>query len=313
VVHKEVAVPFASTSWYFDGSGDRVTITTKDSSYLVAAADHFTISFWVRYSSLPTTGNQVTLYVDEFGTALYLKRLPDNSLVYELTYGGPIGNTSSPPSQTITLDTWYFIEVCRRPYYGTKKTDVYVNGDFVGTYVAGDGSMNIGNPIGNTLYVGGDTTAANSLHGYMSHVVVLHDVAWRDQDGNSSIGIPSGYTYSLSGWELRTPFLMDSTGQITHNAGGYPSAEMTVSDRIAYRLKDRPMMILKGVVLDVNGSPAQRDVVVFSREDPRLLRSVRSLVDGAWEVSVPSGEYVCVAFDEGVNPFNAIVYDRVEV
>ncbi len=124
---------YGGSSGYLDGAGDYLSIA--NSSAFVFTAD-VTIETWIRFDSLPTSGNQaaiVTSWDDVSGRSFYFI-LFNNAGTMQLGFGISSDGTSGNSTQNFVnwlpvINTEYHIAVCR----SGSNVRFFVNGVQVGT------------------------------------------------------------------------------------------------------------------------------------------------------------------------------------
>jgi Concanavalin A-like lectin/glucanases superfamily len=96
-------------------------LSLADSDDWAFGTGNFTIDFWVRFNSFPTTGNHMDFYAQSTNASNYveigLRRAPDTDLrwVWSVFTGGTdiVGIVSVYPSPDLVLNTWYHMAYVR--------------------------------------------------------------------------------------------------------------------------------------------------------------------------------------------------------
>lgn len=107
---------FNSGSIRFDGTGDY--ISTLDSNDWDLGSSNFTIDFWIRFNSLPTTGNY-TSPINQWATSnlSWIYNIYNNSGTYKSQFYYSTDGTNitgnSDDTITLTTNTWYHIAIIR--------------------------------------------------------------------------------------------------------------------------------------------------------------------------------------------------------
>jgi hypothetical protein len=126
-------VPGDVTSYDFDGTGDYLSIPDHaDWDVAGSNSDNWTIDFWVKHRSTPTTTEEHYIVQSEGNSnnAWYLKMNTTHGLVFGVSSGGDVGfiRTTQSGGAIITDTNWHHIAMIKKAAeYG-----VYVDGSQYG-------------------------------------------------------------------------------------------------------------------------------------------------------------------------------------
>lgn len=200
---------FASTSIYFDGSGDRLTFPASSTWDL---GDTFTIEFWMYPLEWPGSGNACRLLM--FGPNGYF-----SSCLIQILSGGNIGfslpaggiSTCYVGSGSATLNEWHHYAFS----VNNKICKIFKDG----VLVAGPAYVDTASDSGgtNSFYIGYDTVGTVNFNykGYLSDVRVSVGVARYDSNFSAPTSEPTYPNYSLPKTELLLHF---NPSQKTYNS-----------------------------------------------------------------------------------------------
>jgi len=192
-----VAPPFGTSSIYFDGSGDYLSLTTgSDFSF---DTNDFTIEGWLRvtnYSTVRAVVSKYTTWSSNIDFYLYVNT--DGKLRFVAGDSGPI---ALPSDAAVPTATWFHFAVCRAA--GT--TCLFIDG--VAQSTTHSGSVNIPNDK-TTLRIGinSETTPIEPFLGYMKDLRVTAGVA--------------RYTQNFNPWRVQDPYYKDSVLLISGEGSG---------------------------------------------------------------------------------------------
>ncbi len=143
---------FGGASGLFDGTGDY--LSTPDSADWYFGTGDFTIDFWVRFSSLPTSGNYVRFFTQASNTTNLTSIFIYNSgSSYDLYLNVAVSDVpilQFARAVTVSTNTWYHIALTRNGsnfrlfWNGTQLGDTYVDSD---SYPDFTGNVEIGGTI----------------------------------------------------------------------------------------------------------------------------------------------------------------------
>ena len=158
-----------SSSIYFDGSGDYLTIP-RNTAFLPAASENFTIEAWVRITATPGAQGAQIIGLHEHGTSadwvFYI-----NSSLQASFYLGAVNGTYNNTTRALSLNTWTHVAVSR---YNSDVLKIFVNG--VGQTFSGILSTTVGTG-GNLLSIGADQNGDESMFtGYLSNLRMMNGV-----------------------------------------------------------------------------------------------------------------------------------------
>ncbi len=107
-------------AYYFDGSGDYITLADNPSMYDLSSNDNFTVMAWIKIDQLGQYDGIISKYHTASANNFFI-RLSSSGSFNQITFGG---QTSINSVSTVTTDTWYHIAAVMDG--GTGK--IYING-----------------------------------------------------------------------------------------------------------------------------------------------------------------------------------------
>jgi hypothetical protein len=164
-----------SSSMYFDGSGDYLSISSF-TPVLATTTTPFTIEGWVFYNSFPnaaggciftsnySSGNVPFALSVSNGNVSYPGTASGTGYAWFGVFTGSAWQGIASSSAVINLSTWFHIAVS---YDGTT-TRLFVNGSLVNSATSGITYQTSATTSGSKI--GADWAAGNSLNGYLSNV-----------------------------------------------------------------------------------------------------------------------------------------------
>jgi len=163
---------FGGYAGYFDGVNDRISSANSNDWNL---GSMWTIDFWVRFSTLPSSGADISFVsTNEYGTN------DGWQTYYRGAQGLGLWRGNSPTTRvswTPSLNTWYHIAYVQE---ATGNPKVYVDGSFLGTFDNSAGDMNNN---GNGIVVGCtnvSTQLADLFNGYIDELRISKGIVrWK--------------------------------------------------------------------------------------------------------------------------------------
>lgn len=194
---------FGSASGLFDGTGDELSV--PDHSDWFFGRNNFTIDAWIRFDTLPTSGNSMDVVAQrEDSTHLWRFYVQNDSGTYKLGFYIIDGATdvmvlAKKTWTTPVADTWYHVAVVRGWGGDSDTYGLTVGGTAVGSYAEPDDIPNFDAP----LTIGSDSTT-DYFNGWIDELRVSKGVArWTANftAPSAEYGAPSVTIY-----ELATPY-----------------------------------------------------------------------------------------------------------
>jgi hypothetical protein len=193
-----IAPPFGTSSIYFDGNGDYLSITTAD-EFNFATGD-FTIEGWANvtnYSAVRAILSKYTTWATNLDFYLFINNTT-GILYFRAGDTSPLTLTSD---SAVPTAAWFHFAVCR--FGGVSK--MYINGTVQST--THSGSVSIPNDC-TTLRIGcnSDTTPSEYFLGYIKDLRVTKNVA--------------RYTQNFNPWRVGDPYYKNTVLLVSGEGSG---------------------------------------------------------------------------------------------
>jgi hypothetical protein len=160
-----------NTSLYFDGTGDSIKVINLDTVTLDTS--NFTIEFWVYFNNVTTQQTIISKGWPEQAYASYLILLENQILkVYLGTAGTSWDIANARAIGTMTAQTWTHVALTRDGSTFKAFVNGQINSSFTFTSI---GRLLNNNP--RPLYIGGISSGAHSLNGYLQDVRITKETA----------------------------------------------------------------------------------------------------------------------------------------
>jgi hypothetical protein len=160
-----------NTSLYFDGTGDSIKVINLDTVTLDTS--NFTIEFWVYFNNVTTQQTIISKGWPEQAYASYLILLENQILkVYLGTAGTSWDIANARTIGTMTAQTWTHVALTRDGSTFKAFVNGQINSSFTFTSI---GRLLNNNP--RPLYIGGISSGAHSLNGYLQDVRITKGLA----------------------------------------------------------------------------------------------------------------------------------------
>jgi hypothetical protein len=171
ILSTAVAPPFGTTSAYFDGTGDYLSIADSASFQF---STHFTIEAWVNFAVLPSASSGAVIMARQItGNRSWVLNFWNSAGQYQLnlvtstngssTTGSAVGNVS------LSTGAWYHVAGVRR----NSQLMTFLNGVLVGAGTE-SGDLYVGSV---EINVGRNADAAYYLNGYLKDLRVTKGTA----------------------------------------------------------------------------------------------------------------------------------------
>jgi hypothetical protein len=162
---------FGGASGLFHGSGDY--LSTPDSADWAFGAGDFTIDFWVRWATLPTSYNHQRFYIQyaDGGHFVYFD-LFNNAGTYRFdfaSYGGTSNVYLSNAAVSLSTGVWYHVALVRNG------NNVYVYKD--GTQVGSAAWTGTVPDLAATVIIGATSDGSSCLNGWLDEFRVSKGIA----------------------------------------------------------------------------------------------------------------------------------------
>jgi|WetSurSiteA1Bulk_404760.scaffolds.fasta_scaffold03061_1 hypothetical protein len=192
-----VAPPFGTSSIYFDGSGDYLSMSASN-DWMFGTGD-FTIELWVRPGAINV---QQGFYTHGSSTTRVEARLENAAPYFYISLVGNYGH-SLTSNINLTVNTWNHLAYVRYAGY----MYIFVNGINAGTPIAD--STNITESA--SAYVSYQPSYGMNINGYIKDLRVTKGIA--------------RYTQNFNPWRVQDPYYKDSVLLVSGEGSGATFAD----------------------------------------------------------------------------------------